>query len=239
MKKILLLNGSPKGVNASSNIILDDFKKIEGNRSLNNDKSEIEYDKFQINDLVKNKGKISIVKKSILTSDAVIIAFPLYVDCLPSIVIEFFYELQKLINEEGTLIPDTSEKTKEIKCKVYAIVNNGFPEGVQNKIACEIVENFCKSINMQWGGAIGIGMGGMVSGIKDVPMKASIKKNYRKALEAVYDSIKCGKNLKENIYTKFNFPKKLYLASGTKGWYKWAKLNGLSKQKLYEKPYEI
>lgn len=239
MKKIILLNGSPKGEIASSNVILDDFKKIENNKSSNSDECSIEYEKFHIMDLVKNKEKISIVKDSILTSDAAIIAFPLYVDCLPSIVIEFFYELQKMLIREVANGEDKNEKLKEINCKVYAIVNNGFPEGSQNRIACEIVENFCKRVNMQWGGAAGIGMGGMVSGIKDVPMKASIKKNYRNVLENILNSIESGESLKENIYTEFNFPKKMYLDIAAKGWYDSAKCNGISKERLYAKPYEI
>ena len=239
MKKIILLNGSPKGEHASSNIILDDFKKLERNNSSNNNECDIEYEKFHIMDLVKNKEEISIVKESIVTSDAVIIAFPLYVDCLPSIVIQFLYEIQNMLNKQHKQSEEKNEKSSEINCKVYTIVNNGFPEGEQNKVACEIVKNFCKSVNIQWGGAVGIGMGGMVSGVKDVPMKAFIKKNYRNALEKIFNSIESGESLKENIYTEFNFPKKMYLSMGTKGWYKRAKLNGIGKERLFARPYKI
>jgi len=75
--------------------------------------------------------------------------------------------------------------------------------------------------------------------IKDVPMKAFIKKNYRNSLECIFNSIDSGESLKENIYTEFNFPKKMYLAMGSKGWYKSAKLNGISKERLFDRPYEI
>jgi len=43
----------------------------------------------------------------------------------------------------------------------------------------------------------------------------------------------------ENFYIAMNFPRRLYLFMGDRGWYALARKNGLSKKDLYRRPYRF
>ena len=79
--------------------------------------------------------------------EAIVIAFPLYVDSLPSNL------LRELEAHETGLPPGTP---------VYALANNGFYEGEQNAIAIAILRNWSLRAGLAWGQGAGLG-GAMVS----------------------------------------------------------------------------
>ena len=84
------------------------------------------------------------------SADAVCISFPLYVDGLPSHLAEFL----SLAEEYCT--------ARSLRFRLYAIANNGFIEGQQNRTALRILESWCLHSGAIWSGGIGIGGGVML-----------------------------------------------------------------------------
>jgi len=116
--KIALINGSPKVKESASGNIIEELKGI------------IEKDNVQIINCDLHKAQVSDEQKEELYScDAIIFAFPLYVDGIPSHLLYCLKVLQEYFN------------TKESKpIRIYTIVNCGFFEGQQNAIAIDILK---------------------------------------------------------------------------------------------------
>ena len=82
--------------------------------------------------------------------DAVCLSIPLYVDGLPSRVVEFLTQAEEYC------------KTHPFRFRLYALSNNGFVEGRQNRFALQILKAWCKRTEITWGGGVGIGGGTML-----------------------------------------------------------------------------
>lgn len=84
------------------------------------------------------------------TMDVICLSVPLYVDGLPSHVVEFLLQAE--------------EYCKNHSCRfcLYALSNNGFVEGKQNQPALHMLQAWCKRAGITWGGGVGIGGGVML-----------------------------------------------------------------------------
>jgi putative NADPH-quinone reductase len=153
MKNIVLINGSPK---VNEEAVSGYFIETAGSH---------------INDALCKKTFINIRQsftmhktyedfEAISNADALIIAFPLYVFCMPGILTRFLEDYYKFYI-----------KTKKNKnnLKVYAIVNCGFPEPDINLEAVNVIKSFCCHINANFRFGILLGGGAMFLGAKDAP----------------------------------------------------------------------
>ena len=128
-----LISGSPKPIGSNSLYFL---KKISSN-----------IENYKIHEL-KNK-KYDEILNDIKNSDTIVLAFPLYVDCPTSIMLDFFdYIFDKKI-ELGNKI-------------IYVVVNCGFREGEQNITAINVVKRWCDRVGAKYYGSIMIGAGEVV-----------------------------------------------------------------------------
>jgi hypothetical protein len=136
--KVLLLNGSPKLRFSTSHYFLGLLKmqmagcetkeiKLSGSKSY----AEI----------------FSFFK----TIDALVIAMPLYVDAVPSHVLDFLVEAETFCKRENC------------RLKLYVITNNGFFEGKQCKNQLDVMRSFCAASGLEWGAGLGIGGGEMLN----------------------------------------------------------------------------
>lgn len=210
--KIALINGSPKFKNSASGYILKELKNL-----LKNDDNTIyEYcfRKPQLDD-----KEISELTKC----NTLIFAFPLYVDAIPSHLISCFIKLEQLFSE-----------LNEKDINVYALVNCGFYEGHQNRIALEIMENWSFKAGLNWKQGIGIGAGGMITATESIPLGHGPKKNLGKALKKISENI-LKNSPGQNIFITANFPRFLYKFSAEMGWKQLIKKNGLQKKDLFLK----
>lgn len=210
--KIALINGSPRIKESASGCILQELKSFleKGNNAI----YEISF----------KKSKLSTEEIEQLTEcDAFVFAFPLYVDGVPSHLLSCLVQLETILK---------SNKKKEIV--VYSLVNCGFYEGKQNTLALEIIENWCAKTGLKWGQGVGIGAGGMLLAVKNVPLGHGPKKNLEKAFKQLSSNIlKCASE--ENIYITANFPRFLYKLSAEMGWRQAIKANGLTRKDLFLK----
>ena len=209
--KIALINGSPKVKNSSSGCVLQELKALL-------------YDEHQVFEYHFRSGDLSGSHlEQIGESDVLVFAFPLYVDGIPSHLINCLYQIENFL------------KTKPLrKITVYAIANCGFYEGNQNILALEMMKNWCEKSRLNWGQGFGIGGGGMLPMLSEVPDGKGPKKNFSKALKVVGKNISTGAS-EENIFISPNIPRFAYKFAAEMGWRKQIKKNGLRVKDLFYK----
>jgi len=203
--KILYLNGSPKSGTSASGLLINGLCRRLDSKS--------EYTILSVMGLCKQEFLAQLSDK-----DAMVVAFPLYVDGIPSHLLRFLYEIK---NEITPINP---------KLMVYAIANNGFYEGEQNALALSMMQHFCTAANIRWGQGLGVGAGGMINA---APIGAGPLKSIGTALDTLAGNIK-GKLAGDNFFTQPNFPKFLYKLGGHFNWRNAAKKNGLKRKDLYK-----
>ena len=209
--KIALINGSPKAKNSASECILNTLKAqfLNGN--------EITEYNFRTPKLSNDDLEL------IAECNILVFAFPLYVDGIPSQLLNCLYQMEMFF------------KTKPIKnMTVYSLVNSGFYEGHQNAIALEIMKNWCEKANLKWGQGIGIGGGGMLSMMAGVSDGKGPQKNLFQALKAIVSTISTGASA-DNIFISPNFPRFAYKIGAEIGWRQQGKANGLKRNDLFVK----
>lgn len=108
--QLTIFNGSPKGTGSNSDVLIQWL--VEGVQQNSNFIIDMQY-------LNKIGNHDSYIKKFI-TSDVVLVVFPLYTDCMPGIVMAFIEKLQPLRKSLTGL-------------KLGFVVHSGFPEALQSR----------------------------------------------------------------------------------------------------------
>ena len=218
---ILLLVGSPKSSSSTSESLgnylilrLEEF-------GLSVEKDYI-YKRIR-----KEEGQKELLSK-VNNADLIILAFPLYVDCLPAGVIK---ALELIANHRKSL-------NNPKKIGFVVLINCGFPEAEQNNTAVAICKIFAREVGFEWKGALALGMGEAIGG-KPLEerggMVRNIKKGYNLAAQALVEK----KNIPEEaiqIVGKRFIPITLYTKMGNLGWNRQAKKFG-ARKKIKAKPY--
>jgi hypothetical protein len=134
---VLILNGSPKKKGGASNFFANVFRlMLLGCKT--------SYESLQ------NKNNYAKILEQLRDIDALVITVPLYVDAIPSHVQEFLTQAQCYC------------KQNNCHFTLYVISNNGFIEGIQNKVHLQMYRCWCERTSITWGGGIGIGGGVML-----------------------------------------------------------------------------
>ena len=210
--KLIIINGSQKSGESNTGIILDELNSLV--------KKEHEV----INYVLGLIGITSEIYKEIITSDVIVLAFPLYIDSIPSNVLKILIGLEDFI-KKGSV--------KDIF--MYAIINNGFYEGKQTRIAFEIIRNWCEHTGIRFGGGIGQGAGEMIGATKNIPLSKGPFNNLGRELKFLMEKIE----VKETFGTKYlspYFPRFLwrFMAKHT-FWHPMAYKNKLKKKDIIKK----
>lgn len=204
--KISILNGSPKSGESTSGLLI----------------------KYLLQEIVECNTQVfkyslqTTELTEIANSDVLVLVFPLYVDSIPSQLLQLLITLEKLKDLNHDMM-------------VYCIVNNGFFEGTQNYIAIQQLKNWCAAANLNWGQGIGVGAGEMLSFIADVPPKHGPNKSIGYAISNLAINILNKKTGKDSFVSP-NWPRILWRIQSTKFfWMPRAKSNSLKKQDLYRR----
>ena len=205
--KIMMIDGSPKVSKSNSEYFLN-----------------ILSDFIESKDIVKYKLSKKVdyedIIKEINTIDTLVFAFPLYVNSLPSHVLEFLIMLEE----------NFKDNLKGVN--VYVIANCGFYEGKQNKIALNIMKCWCKKMNIKWAQGIGIGAGEMMGGLRNVPMGKGPNTNLGLALDNLAKNINENKSGDDIFTTPSMFPRFAFRLAANRFWISKANRNGLKKRDL-------
>ncbi len=208
--RISIINGSPRFKQNISGLLIKEIILELGEEGKN-------VEEYHLNRRNIDKEKIENISRS----DVIIFAFPLYVDSLPALVLEFLVEMEKNQN-----------KIKDIAPTIYCVINNGFFEGRQNNIAIRQMQHWCKKMNFIWGQGIGVGAGEMLPALSKVPLGKGPKKNLGEAVKRLCFNIK---NLKtdENMLFSPNYFRFLWKFQADLFWILKARDNGLKIRELY------
>ena len=206
--KISIINGSPKAIKSNSEILGNYLSSL-----LKENKIKKYYSiSFRLNDENKNE---------IYNSDVLIFLFPLYVDGIPSNLLKLFVEFEK-------------EKVVNPATRVYCIVNNGFYEGKQNRLAILQMKNWCEKVKANWGQGIGVGAGELLPYLKKYKLGQGPLKNLGKVLNKFSANILTLKSDKD-IYINPNWLKSLYFFQGSISWILKGRKNNLRIRELFRR----
>lgn len=224
---ITAINGSPKGENSNSREVISIVQNMLGSGCEMRVVSQIKEDR---------KSDESVFAP-IIASDVLLITFPLFVDAIPASMMRF-------MERYAASMPAASRSSSGAapagsrRQRVFAVVNCGFYEGVQNEIALDIVAHYCEAVGLDWCGGVGIGTGEMIRALRSVPQKAGIRKPVIRALQLMADAIakEPDGRLERNLFTQHGLPWIFYKLGGEMGWRKQAKENGLKPKDLFLRP---
>ena len=215
MINLCVINGSPRKQNSGSTYLISELNKLLDNN--------VETKEYYISNLMKDKTLL----EEIISYDKIIFTSPLYADCFPSTMLEFMAAFEDFIKEKDT-----------IKMDMYCLVNCGFLEGTQNKIALNIMKIYCMRLGFNWRFGVGIGGGEFMTGSKEMPLNSRIKKPVYNAFLALKEDIENNSDGQvDNILTNAKMPKFIFKFAGNAGWKSMAKKNNLKIKDLYNEIY--
>ena len=206
--KISIINGSPKAIKSNSEILGSYLSSLLKENEIKKYYSI----SFRLNDENKNE---------IYNSNVLIFLFPLYVDGIPSNLLKLFVEFEK-------------EKVVNPATRVYCIVNNGFYEGKQNRLAILQMKNWCEKVKANWGQGIGVGAGELLPYLKKYKLGQGPLKNLGNVLDEFSSNILTLKS-DEDIYINPNWLKSLYFFQGTISWILKGRKNNLRVREFFRK----
>lgn len=213
IEKIALICASPKAGNSASEALLKMLESHISNR---------EIVRFRWNQNTVSEQDLEKVAQC----QALVFAFPLYVDCLPSHLLRCMQQLDAYLH--------TLEEKPSLR--VCAIVNNGFFDAKQNVPAIEVIRNWSKSVGAVFIGGTAVGGGGMIAGVyagagANGPMK-SIDSQMKHLAERIGNVEDLGSEINTVLP---GLPKFMYKMVAEMGWRDAAKKNGLKVSDLDRK----
>jgi hypothetical protein len=128
-------------------------------------------------------------------ADLIVLAFPLYVDCLPTLTI-------KALEDIAT---HRAMKGHRAGQRLVAIVNCGFPEADQNETALAICRQFAQEADFEWAGGLALGAGQGIDGRPLVDM-GRMAGDITAALDIAAEALAKGKAIPEEAMAKMAQP---------------------------------
>jgi hypothetical protein len=220
-KTIVIINGSPKINEPSASEAFADIAarhfEAKGHKALRIHAGKSLRQKHTAEDF-----------ETMRQSDALVFIFPLYVFCLPGLLIRYLQDYAQYLKEH----PGTKAQ------KVYALVNCGFPEPGINDEAVRVIESFSRAIGGSFGFGIMFGEGGMIVGALHAPFM----KKVLGALGGQFDQMAedCSDDAahpRPTVALRPSVGSRLYLFMGNMGWKQGIRKAGLKRRQLYATPY--
>jgi len=174
--KALLLVGSPGTKKSNSHFIGKYLMEKIGERGWTVD------EEFAFH-AVRKEDDMTRVLQKMDDSDLVVLAFPLYVDSLPSQMIKFLERVYE--HRDGKDGPQP---------RLVAICQSGFPESKHCDYAVRICQFFARDAGFRWAGGLSVGGGSAVHGTELVKL-GGMARNLRKALELTANALVDGGNV--------------------------------------------
>lgn len=196
--QIALINGSPKSAESTSGRILSVL-----DAALRKDGA--------IEKVALRAPAVDAQTQAILEESAVwVLAFPLYVDGVPSHLISCMQQIEKMQMRDKT---------------VYAVINCGFYEGEQSVNALNIMENWADRCGYTFGGALGIGGGPALAAMAPEKWAKGPMHPVYQALESLAEDVR--KERQSGLhFTTVSIPRQLYRMAGQMGFKAQAKQYG-------------
>jgi hypothetical protein len=179
---------------------------------------QVEIDKAYIYSARKSEEQLEALVTAVAQTDLVILAAPLYVDCLPAAVIEFLEILAQRLPEHDRLNSQ----------RLVAISNSGFPEADQNDIALEIYRRFAQETGFDWAGGLAMGAGEAIKG-RPLTESGGMARNVIAALDQAAEALAEGQAIPPQaaaLMAEQMMPGWIYRTMGNLGWHLQARKYG-------------
>ncbi|WP_054743009.1 NAD(P)H-dependent oxidoreductase [Cellulosilyticum ruminicola] len=165
--------------------------------------------------------------KQAVQADTLVIMSPLYIDDLPSCVLDYLEQFECYIKSHP------HEITHPIR--LYAFINCGFMGGYQNTIALDVLKHFSNHIGFIWSGGLGVGSGSLLASSTPLehPMHGPIIKGAELLISAIKEQSPIPTPDKKLLITP-DLPFPAFMDSIHKLWYD---SSDLTEDQFYHKPY--
>jgi hypothetical protein len=177
--KRLLLNGSPRGKNSNSRLLISWFQ--EGLKLAGQQEAPV----IDLADTRNVREQVNAFHEA----DEILLAMPLYADQAPGIVMHFF----------TWLVKDGSERV--VGKKIYFIIQSGFMESMQSQALRDLLNRFCKRVGLI---NCGVAIKGGVEGIRMMPPR--MQKKLRGWINESGLSMGQGKKIPQELINKMASP---------------------------------
>lgn len=194
MDSVLILNGSPRAPRSNSKRYAQLFSEA----------CPLETVYF---DLIKTEQ--AKVLEAMEETSRVLLVFPLYVDGLPVVLLEFLKYLE--------------EHPPENRPTLSVLINCGFLELEQNNIAVEMIRLFARKNGYPMGAVLKIGGG---EAILDTPFRGFARAKIRALARAV------AKDRERVMGVTMPLPKKLFLKASSRYWEEYGRKNGVTREQM-------
>ncbi len=221
-KRVLLLIGSPKQQPSTSQSLgtyLIEKMQPQGAAAQT----------LFVHKSLRTRDRRDNLLKAVNQAHLIVIAFPLYIDCLPSSVIKMMEIVAK----------DRRQKQALPAQRLVCIVNNGFPEPHQNDTAVAICRQFAKQTGFDWAGSLVLGGGEAING-KPLKEVKAMARNIIKSLDMAAVALSSGSSIPKDaqiLMAKGIVPHWLYRWLGKIKWNSDAKKHAVHR-KLYTRPFQ-
>ena len=166
--------------------------------------------------------------EAVTGADLLVLAFPLYVDALPALVVRTL----ETIAAQAPSGPGRSAQ------RLVAIANCGFPEAGHNNVALAICRQFAVQTGFQWAGSLSLGGGQAING-RPLAEVGGMARDITAALDRAADALAVGDPIPElahRLMARQPIPSRVYIWMGGWGWRLQARKNG-AQRRLYARPY--
>lgn len=205
MSRVVIINGSPKAKDSASGALIE---KLQG---FLDDKPDV----YRAAHLAREHGPETMA--DMVSADALLIVFPLYVDSLPAPLIEVLERLERAAKSMPAPLPI-----------VYGICNCGFFEAEHTDIALQILRNFARRTGLNWGYGIGIGAGGLSAAMCREKGPAAALFSVLNRLGDSLNHLRAEEH--EDVFVTPGIPRVLYLLGAHMGWRQMSRQNGVRRQ---------
>lgn len=142
--------------------------------------------------------------------DTVLLGYPLYVDALPSGLVDL------LVRWQESIVPGT---------RVYALANMGFYEPEQILPSFSVIENFCAAAGARWMGGVAVGGGGMTLATAGTPRMGMLRRPVSEAVDRLIAAIRSGTAAGEDL-VRPAVPRAVYRLAAEARWRRLARESG-------------
>ncbi|HZX30337.1 MAG TPA: NAD(P)H-dependent oxidoreductase [Rhodocyclaceae bacterium] len=166
---------------------------------------------------------------AMLAADALVVAAPLYVDGLPSLVSRALEQLAARLGQEPHALR-----------RVVGILNNGYPEAVHNHLALRILRCFAHRNGLAWAGGLALGGGEAIHG-RPLSSVRLILRAPIKALKMAAAALAAGQPIPaqaSRLMARPLAPARLYRWVARLRWFVQARPNGIGQRQLGARPYD-
>ncbi len=173
---------------------------------------------FYISRALRTPERSQELLTAVEQTDLLILAFPLYVDSLPYLV----------INALELIAAHRQTQRGPHSTRFVALANCGFPEADQNETALAICQEFARQSGLDWAGGLALGQGGVLSG-RPLPTIGGMARHVVRALDLTAAALAEGQPVPATavaLMAKPLMPAFFYTLMGNLGWHLKAREQG-------------